>query len=287
MVIALALGLIGNFVYQKVEIVAVLWFIVLVFAVDLFFTTLQSPKVWLKSLSMVVVILVIYLPSLYFMWPVYCSQHAALMEGELKGADAGIAPNSPYPWVQVGTSKSIFIMTPDGIGKPYFAPFSDAKFWVEMGNQGPLVSTTVRNRFGEVVVEVSRNHWVVYPSYSLDKNSTSTALEVKDSGGHVVLQLKLTWEHRFPVIQVQGEWWNDEQKGIRILTSNGVNGEVIPLVLKNQHNDELIGEIFEYPSKYHWKQLRGCSSYSPLRDAWNSFKSMILLEIKYLTNQWF
>ena len=38
MVIAIVLGLIGNFVFQKVEIAAILWLFAVLFSIDLFFT---------------------------------------------------------------------------------------------------------------------------------------------------------------------------------------------------------------------------------------------------------
>lgn len=183
----------------------------------------------------------------------WCEEKSALPEGNLIGAGGTHYSNLATPWVQIGDSETKFIMAPQATIQPYFKPFPDAEFLVEGGSKGPLISTTVRDRLGNLVVEIKRSHWRVYPPYCSDKNYSKYAFEAKDSSGHVLLQIRLVppmW------IQVQGEWWNNEGKGIRILKSkDGVHGEVIPLGSQNQHNDELIQPIFKYPSKEHWGEF--------------------------------
>ena len=169
---------------------------------------------------------------------------------------------------------------------PTFAQWlQDAGLKVEFGREGLLVTTPIRDEYGNLIVDVVRNHWTVYSEHCLDKNSTREALEVLDRGGHVVLQINLISDI-FPTIQIQGEWWDDQHTGRRLVKANDrKGGYVIGLTPSNQHNDQLIEPIFEYPSKYHWRQLRGYPPYSPLTNTWNYLKSMISLEIKYLTNQ--
>jgi len=184
----------------------------------------------------------------------WMEEQSSLLEGDLIGAGGLHYPNLATPWVQIGDSKSMLIMVPQEKVQPYFKPFEDAEFFVEGGTEGPLISTTVRDRFGNLVVEIKQSHWIVHPPYSSDKNYTKYAFEVKDSSGHVLLQIRLL-PHSL-AIQVQGEWWNNEGKGLRILKAkDGLHGLVIPLGPQNQHNDELIQEIFKYPSKEHWGEF--------------------------------
>jgi hypothetical protein len=90
----------------------------------------------------------------------------------------------------------------------------------------------------------------VYPPYCLDKNRTDLAFEIKDSSGHILLQIQIVGGP--PRVQVQGEWWSNESRGVRIVkTKDGERGEMIPLLPQMQHNDELIQNMFEYPSKEH------------------------------------
>jgi hypothetical protein len=188
------------------------------------------------------------------LYPFWCQEQAAALEGDLLGAGPDLLPNGATPFLQVGDSKSMMIMLPQKEVQPYFKPYPDAELLFESGSKGPLVSTTVRDRFGNLVVEIKQNHWRIYPPYCSDKNYTKYALEVKDSSGHVLLQLKLVGGP--PRVQVQGEWWSNEGKGLRVVKAkDGLRGLVIPLVPENQHNDDLIQEIFRYPSKDHWREF--------------------------------
>jgi hypothetical protein len=194
---------------------------------------------------------VIFGSTAYDQWK---EEQAAVVEGDLFGAGKGLLPNGATPWVQIGNSKTGFIMTTQENVPPYFKPFPDAEFLVEAGREAPLVSTTVRDRFGNEVVEIKQNHWTVFPPYCSDKNYTKYALEVKDSSGHVLLQVRLVPGP--PRVQVQGEWWSNEGRGLRIAaTQDGNNGLIMPLVPKDQKNEHLIQEIFRYPSRSHWKEF--------------------------------
>jgi len=188
------------------------------------------------------------------LYPFWRAEQANALEGDLLGAEDGLLENGATPWVQIGDSKSVFIMASKEKVSPYFKPFPDAEFLVEGGKTAPLISTTVRDRFGNLVVKIKQNHWTVYPPYCSDKNYTKYALEVEDSSGHVLLQIRLVPGP--PRVQVQGEWWSDEGRGLRIvMTQDGNQGLIAPLVPQDQKNDHLIQEIFKYPSRNHWKEL--------------------------------
>jgi hypothetical protein len=255
--ITVALGLGVNFIFQKVEVAAILWFVALIFLLDLLFTSelLRNLPNRARLTLAAELFVAISSVSLWFIWPLYQAQHSALLDGDLFGAETYPYHNPVVPQVKIGDSKTVIIAAPQKEPIPYFQPFPDAAFLVELGREGPLVTTTVRDRNGNVVVDVNRNHWTVYPPYCLDKNYSTRALEVRNSSGHVVLQLELTIKP-FPQVQVQGEWWSNEDRGLRILGEGG-HGEVVPLSPQNQHLGELINDMFQYPSKYHLGKLRG------------------------------
>ncbi len=147
-------------------------------------------------------------------------------------------------------------MTPNGV-RDIFPFFPDSGVRIEWGARGwPLLTTTVRDHNGNLVAEVVRNHWRIYPAYSAEKNYTKDMLEVQDTAGHVVLQTRILRDR----ILLLGEWWDVQGSGIRLMKPAVVtpnNGShVVPLNRATQHLDELIHPIFEYPSKDHWSELK-------------------------------
>jgi hypothetical protein len=187
---------------------------------------------------------------------VYRVQMANKSSGDLRGAGEVFTDTAQraMPWIQIGDSKSVFVPLPPRDGQPYpiFQWFYDAGFKVEFGKNGPLVTTPIRDRFGNLVVDVKQNHWTVYPPFCSDKNYTADALEVLDSSGHVILQLRLLPDR----VQIQGEWWDNQGNGRRLMRRrNTENGEIIPLGPQNQHNDELIEPMFKYKSADHWGEF--------------------------------
>jgi len=184
-------------------------------------------------------------------------EQAEAKEGNLRGAGEAFRDQSSrmVPLVQVDNTGTIFMMAtpkPGDVPAPYFQPFPDAAFEVESGKNGPLVSTTVRDSDGHIVVTISRNHWVVYPPFCQDKNYTDDALEVLDSSLHVVLQIRLLPN----TVQVQGEWWDNQGSGLRIMKNpaNPKAGMAAALGTKIRHNELLIQPIFKYPSRDHWQE---------------------------------
>jgi hypothetical protein len=180
-------------------------------------------------------------------------EKAAILEGNLPGAGMIFTDNVKrgFPMVQIGRG-TIFVMTPDGVSD-IFPFFKDSGVKMEWGQKGPLLTTVVRDRNGNLVVEIKKNHWKVYPQFCADKNYTKDALEVQDNAGHVILQVKII----SGTIQIQGEWWNTEGTGVRMmqLPDPKAGSLVVPMNRQNQHNESLIEPMFEYPSKDHWGEL--------------------------------
>ncbi len=182
-------------------------------------------------------------------------EQAAKTEGDLTGAGPAINDGKPhgFPMLQVGDT--VYMMTPDGVAD-IFPFFKDSGVRIEWGYKGPLLSTPVRDRNGNLIAEITNNHWFIYSLYSANKNYTNNALEIKDSAGHVVLQVQILPDR----IKLQGEWWDTQGNGIRLvkpinLPSSSGGSMVIPLGRQNQHIEYLIPPMFQYPSKDHWGEL--------------------------------
>lgn len=184
-------------------------------------------------------------------------ERAAVLEGDLRGAGEIFTDGKQRvaPWVQIADTQSIFVMVPPKPGEPpqpYFRPFPDAEFRVEYGKKGPMVTTAIRDSEGHIVANIVRNHWTVYPPFCQDKNYTVDALEILDSSWHAVFQLKILPDR----VQVQAEWWDNQGNGLRITKSpDPKRGLVAPLGPKIKRNESLIKPMFQYPSKYHWREF--------------------------------
>lgn len=134
----------------------------------------------------------------------------------------------------------------------------DSGIRLEHGKRGLEVTTTVKNRNGDVVVEVDRNHWKVTP-LAYDKNYTSNTLEVKDSRKHVVLWLRVFADK----VQIQGEWRDEFGNGLRLIRCQppgqkemGCFDKWNNVQQERRSENHLIEPMFEYPSKEHWGESR-------------------------------
>jgi hypothetical protein len=181
----------------------------------------------------------------------YRTEQANALSGEIHP----ITASATAPVLQYGTSKSHFVWEGDP-NVPMYRFFADGYLKLELENGEILVTTQVRDKYGNVVLEMDKNVWRVSgPPISWDKNYTSDALEVQDRRGHVVFQM-----HLFPDrVQIKGEWHNEQGGGIAF-SQEGENGTQI-LIPDNDKSgfdwDTVnIDPIFEYPSKDHWAEWR-------------------------------
>jgi hypothetical protein len=126
---------------------------------------------------------------------------------------------------------------------------------IERQNKSLKVSVKVRNVKGDLVAEMIRNEWKVSSS-AWDKNYTDDALEIRDSRGLVVLQVRVLPD----VIQLQGEWWDESGHGMKmakcILPDGSPGGCVVLMNPQYQPQDPIIEPIFQYPSDLHFGELR-------------------------------
>jgi hypothetical protein len=205
--------------------------------------------------ALVAIFIISFWSSARAMW---IEEKSAVLTGDLLGGSSQTFADNitrMIPILQIGNDKkpSGIIMLPKSSQEiePYFEFFRDSIVKLEPGKRGPIVSTVVRDRFGNKVVEIEKNHWRVYPPYCSDKNYTDSALEVLDNSGHVLLQLRI-----FPYyVLVNGEWWDNEGHGRRIVPVPEGGALVIPLGPMVQHNELLIKPVFKYPSSEHWGEF--------------------------------
>lgn len=201
----------------------------------------------------------IVLPFIFVQWK---EERAAATEGDLLGRAAQVFTDGlqrAFPDVSIGDK--IWWMSPNGNDGTFAQFYPDADFKVSWGKRGPLVDTTVRERSGNLVLEIVKNHWRVYPQYIADKNYTEDALEIRDSAGHIIVQIKLGRNSGYQTVELQGEFWNGQGQGWRIMKAPiadvfGKHGAMkIPLSPTDAKLEFLIKPIFQYPSKDHWGEL--------------------------------
>lgn len=154
--------------------------------------------------------------------------------------------------LEIGDSGAGFLWA-GPTGEPMLDIVDDAKLRLDMVDGVPLLSVEVRDRSDNLVVEVIRNRWHVVPQQSAGWNYTNDRLEVKDSRGRVVLQVRLLADR----VQLQGEWWNQFRRGLRVIKSDDPahNGGLMKWLPQNE-DFRYVEPVFEYPSSEHWGELR-------------------------------
>jgi hypothetical protein len=177
-------------------------------------------------------------------------EKSKVLEGDLIGADEVFEDRNrrQIPPVSFGDSGTTVFQPPNS--RPFWQPYGDGIFDVEMGRRGPLVSTTIRDAEGKTVMTIFKNHWKVFLPFCADKNFTDDgkALEILDSSLHVVFQLRFT----DTVVQVQGEWWDNQGSGKRFFKSRTTGtGAIEYLGPTRKYNEDLIQPMFVYPISTH------------------------------------
>jgi hypothetical protein len=122
------------------------------------------------------------------------------------------------------------------------------------------LSTIIRDRSDHEVVEVDKNHWEVKAAYSADHNYNDDSLEVKDAGGHVVLQVHILPDR----IQLRGIWHDAFGHGAQITECPDPlhgTGRLVGCVQEFGSNwpeeDKMAPVVptFKYPSREHWAEM--------------------------------
>ena len=176
---------------------------------------------------------------------------------QISATEGDLAPDNPSPTflrtMEIGDSGTwiYWISGPPEQMRPAY----DTGFRIEGSTIGLQVSTQVRDWNGHLLVEMTKNHWKIYPEFCSDKNYTKDSLEVLDKAGHVVFQLRILRDE----IRLQGEWYDDLGRGVQIINSSDPKTKGALFVVedhkKGQASTQLIRPLFQYPSKDHWGEF--------------------------------
>ena len=133
-------------------------------------------------------------------------ERAATLTGELCSFRSfwGTCYTPPIPIIEIGGdsgSRLVYIGAEDSVDFGRFA--RNAGLRIERGKHGMEISTPVLDRSGKKIANIEKNHWTVVAQPEIwDKNYTDNALEIKDSRGEVVLQLRFLPDR----LQIAVEW---------------------------------------------------------------------------------
>jgi hypothetical protein len=157
--------------------------------------------------------------------------------------------------IEIGDSGSVFVYmgTPNSVDMGTFA--HNVGFRVERGEHGIQISTPLLDRSGKKILTIEKNRWTVIQQPGIwDKNYTENALEVKDSRGDVVFQIRFLSDR----VQISAEWRGQFGRGQEWSKCSSIpnkppSGCISPWgnAKTELQNEKLIEPIFQYPSKEH------------------------------------
>jgi hypothetical protein len=132
-----------------------------------------------------------------------------------------------------------------------------SRLTMERVNGKLLLTADVRDKTNALIARIENNHWEVSPSNSWEHNYTDDSLEVKDKTGKVVLKTRVFQDR----VQIEGEWWNEDGLGIRMLRPYPYDpiatGPVFVISKQSNMPDEpSIQDMFQYPAKDHLGELK-------------------------------
>jgi hypothetical protein len=157
------------------------------------------------------------------------------------------------PELEIGDSGTGFSWSGPA-GKPMLELVAGSHLIIESIGGRIKVSTQLRDKRGDLVAELIRNDWKVSP-LAWDRNYSDDALEVRNSQGRVVLQVRVIPGK----IQLQGEWWDEHGNGTRLVKcpdrqTGKMGGCVVQLGLIDSPDQQII-PMFQYPSELHFGEL--------------------------------
>jgi hypothetical protein len=157
------------------------------------------------------------------------------------------------PQIQIGQSETYFVSRDAYL---VFPALKESQLKVESIDGKIYVSTQISGIDGNLLAELIRNEWKVAPSPGTwDRNYTRDALEVRNSQGRIVLQVRAFADK----IQLQGVWWTDYQgkRAELTLVQNPNQGGALIVVRPPNSNQpvEPIKPLFVYPSESHLGEM--------------------------------
>jgi hypothetical protein len=195
--------------------------------------------------------------SAYGLWHFYLNdqyqtQQASKTEGDLVAEDADSESAARPPVLQIGPDEHATKFTLGGgprTSSLFFSYIDDVQLVIQNGPSGVVLSTPVLDSKGNKVGEITKNHWKIFPPWASDKNYDKHSLEILDTAGDVVLQVRL----RKNVAELQGFWRDESGKGLEIYDVPGKGGRMYFAPVPDKPRDRYkIPKMFVYPSSAHW-----------------------------------
>ena len=228
---SVGIGVFGNFYFGKVE-VGIAYLSLSLFSLGDWIATLGPLQklrgLWRFAFDTIFCIAVMALPA-HWLFDQYRMQHAALTDGSLVAQDTFADVKEGTYVVEISGQKFV----PDQTNHHPFEILSD-KMNIDIHNGQLELSIVVRDRQGNLIAEVRKNKWHVYPT-AADKNYSQDALEVLDGRGHVGLQVQLLTNG----IRFGGEFYNEQSGPVYMGT---------PL----SESNKAVAPWFQYRSIDHW-----------------------------------
>jgi hypothetical protein len=238
------------------SLVAVLYLVLTV--IPLFANNTSNPQKTAVAIGILAFSFAVFWPVVSHQWK---AEKAAAVEGEIHVRHKNKTP--PARMVEVGASGGapLVYTLQDDAAVPGVRILNDAGLRIDVEDGEIKVSTPIRDRQGNLVMYMDKNHWHV-TQHCLDKNYSDDSLEVLDGGGHVVFQMKLLADR----VQLQGEWRDTLGNGVRLIAQPKAGGiEIWHNIPGEASLIEFINTMFKYPSVNHWGELRASDERLPFR----------------------
>ena len=163
-------------------------------------------------------------------------------------------------YIAVGSTRFI-IDSPDNI---FLREGTQPLVSLRIENQKLYVSTTIRNKSGEIIAELIDNEWKLNKNSYFDRNYNDQILEVRDNSGNIVLQLANFGN----VIHFAGIF-NCKNGKTFALIPTGQSGAIMEIRPQGIELEHRIAPICEYPSDLHFGSCPGYDSLKELTDVSN------------------
>jgi hypothetical protein len=169
--------------------------------------------------------------------------------GALAGVKTVLAP-AQLPTIEMGDSGAKLTWAGPA-GEAMLKFFEDSHLTVVIEDRQMKVSVQIRDRKGNLVVELVKNDWKVSPASSFDRNFSADSLEVRDASGDIVFQVRVLSDR----VQLQGKFYDRKGNGIAIGKASLPTGEVQGVLeMTGAAHPDLalkIQPLFKYPSSNH------------------------------------
>lgn len=158
-------------------------------------------------------------------------------------------------YISVGATRFI-VDSPDGV---FLRDGELPVLSVRLINERLLVSTSIRNKVGEIIAELKDNEWKLNKDTIFDRNYTDHILEVRDRWGKVAIQVVHFGDtiHLAGIFRCQNGW-------ATALGPVGRDGAVMDIKPPGKDPHYEIPAICEYPSERHFGSCPGIASLKKL-----------------------